>query len=88
MKLGWSTCQCCGMPAKQRTLPYPSPGWPDSIVLPDLCDGCHNDITSHFSGREMYEEVKRREQWFNKNFVIIGFKPIIEAKDEALSYSI
>ena len=89
MKLDWSTCQCCGEPAKQRLIYRKDPNWPvPSKLYPELCDDCHSDITSHFSGNAVYEEIKRREVWFNKNFVIVGFQPIIEARAEALSYSI
>jgi hypothetical protein len=84
----WSRCTCCGHSAKQRLIYYTHPGWPASELFPDLCEKCFVDITKHFSGNSVYEEVKRRKAQFEQNFVITDFVPIIHATEAALTYSI
>ena len=88
MIMEWSLCQCCGQSAKQRKIwtrkYHPEP----QLLLPDLCDHCYKDITSHFTGDDVWLEIERREEKFKNNFVVVGFEPIIEPTAAAISYQI
>ena len=102
MIMEWSLCQCCGQSAKQRKIwtrkYHPSlDGSPrgrlyeaaePQLLLPDLCDHCYKDITSHFTGDDVWLEIERREEKFKNNFVVVGFEPIIEPTAAAISYQI
>lgn len=59
-----------------------------TLLLPDLCDHCFEDITSHFQGDDIWLEIERREDEFRRNCRVVGFKPIIKPTAEALSYCI
>lgn len=84
----WSMCACCGQQAKQRRIPlHAHPQWGTQVMHWDVCDKCFYSL-HYLSNNEMHDELHRREEQFKKDYVCLGFTPILEAKPEAMSYAI